>query len=501
MSEPEPSADPAPPADAGQPAHPWPDLPRRRALVGVSLAWLALTVGLMSVFPGPHSLFVTAPDPFFGEWTVPAWLAELLDLHSARAPAFTWGWAAAPAAAAGLIALALRGARLPVPAQAIAVFLLGWLSLALWPAIDGGWSEQLQRPLHHPHDYWQDAGRMGLVDGELRYPTPEGGLPFFAAYPELQTAEVMGMHARTHPPLAVYGVYRARRAGLGALGTALLLPAAGAALAVTLLLFLASWLGPRQALPGAVALLLTPQLGLYAATSLDAVFALTAGGAALAYVHWLRRGRPAALAGFGVAWGLTSGLSFAALTVGLFLVLVSVAAWLAGRREALVRAGLGVAAGLLGIGLVAALGGWSPPAVLGAALEAQAPLEARWDRVAHPLYWRWGGALAYSAALGFPLAALALLRLGAPAWTRERLDPFRGDGLLVAAVGAVLGLLATGLVLGEAERLLLVFTPLVIAGLAPTLARLQADGRGLGWLLAALTLQTTLVEIGLDTAW
>jgi hypothetical protein len=470
-------------------------------LVGVTLALLALTLGIMGVFPGPHSLFASAPDPFFCEWTLPEAVAEAFDLQTVRAPQPGLAWVVAPLLAAGLIPLGLRGRVLPAPAQAGAVFLIGWVALAAWPAIDGGWSEQVQRPFHHEHHYWQDAGRMGVVDGELRYPTPEGGRPFFADYAHLQGAQVMGMHARTHPPLTVWGIYRCRQLGLGPLGTALLMPAAAAGLAGLLVLFLASWLGPTRALPGAVAFALTPQVGLYAATSLDAVFTLAASGAALAYVHWLRTGRPWAAAVFATAWALASGLSFAALTVGLFLVLVSVAAFGAGRREALPRALIAVVAGLVAMGGLALVCGYSPWAVLQAAREAQEPLEGRWGRVDHPLYWRLGGGLAYAAALGFPLSALALLRLGAPGWSRQRLDPFGGDGLLLCAVVAVLGVLATGLVLGEAERLLLLFTPLVVAGLAPTLARLSEERAWLRWVLLALVVQTYLVEVCCDTLW
>jgi len=473
-----------------------PPLPRPLHVL-LAAGAIALALGLLLVLaPGPHSIFRAAPDPFFLE---------------RAAPRPSWRWLLPPALAG--LGLALYRLRRRVASDAALgglLLLVGWGYLAAWPGVDGPLARELERPFADPgRSYWPDAeavrpGAAGLV---VDVPGREAPVPFFAGYPELiRTPRLLGLHARTHPPLAVGALVGLRRLGLDRLGAALVMPLAAAACALVVFWFLRRPAGRDGALAAALLLLAAPQLGLYAATTLDAVFALALTVALLAYARWLESGRPAALAAFAAAWAVGVHMSYTVLLGGLVLVLVAVLAFLRAppgdERRVLTRVAWAVLAGVAALLLVAAACGFDPAAVFGAARRNQALLEVQWGRQEHALYWRVGGLLAYLTAVGPPLAGLAAAALAVGPWTRRRLDPFRGQGLLVAALFGVAAALATGRVLGEGERILIVLTPAVVAGLGPAAgAFVRERPRAALAVAGALVAQTFAVEALADTQW
>ena len=412
---------------------------RRRAVVErrAAAAWVALVavaVAWGTAFVAGSGVALRAA-PVMGRWHLPSGVGGLVP---------------AAALAAVVVAAGPRQARrLPWPA----VPALAGLGAAAWAAAlaaAGGW-DRLTEPLTTRHEYEPLAARIGDLGG------------FLSTYvAELGTRPV---HVQGHPPGPVVVAWLLDRVGLGGAGwlAALVIAAWGVAAAAALVAT-RSVAGEAAARRAAPALVLVPG-ALWAATSVDALFAaIAAAGVALA-----ARRRP-------LAAGLVLGAGLLC-TYGMAMVVLVAAAvgWAVTapdrRRPALAALGAGAAAPLV---VAAAAGFWWPAGLAATGV-------AYWSGVAAErpgLYLTVAGNPAALALATGPAVAVGL------ATARGRVWALAGPAL-AAVVVADLSQMARG----EVERIWLLFVPL-LAVLAP--------GHRRGWLAAqaavALVLQAVLAS-------
>jgi hypothetical protein len=304
----------------------------------------------------------------------------------------------------------------------------GAVAFAVTVAAIDGW-DRVTAPLTNRHEYEPFAATVDSARSFIAH--------FVELVPQLPT------HVKSHPPFATTVPWLLDQVGLGGAGwlAALVIAGWGVAVAATLVAARAV-LGETRARGVAPALVLLPAT-LWAATSMDALFAgVGAVGVALAVCR--RADRRFALVG-GVVLGGAMLLSYGAV---LLLAIPVAVAWHR-RRAADV---LAVAVGVVVVLLAAALAGfWWLDGLTAARVEY-------WDGFAGDR------PLGYLASVGNPAAlAVAAGPAVAAGLARRRIHDPLLLGALVAVVVADVSLLSAG----EVERIWLPFVPwlaLAVAG-------------------------------------
>jgi hypothetical protein len=350
------------------------------------------------------------------------------------------------------------------------------VSAAVWAvalALTSGW-DRLAEPMAGPHEYLADVGRVhgfGSLVSTFLDSVPVGSRGQWAT------------HVAGHPPGALLSFALLDGIGLGGPGWAAVLCIAGGAAAVPAVLVtvraLADETSARAVAPFAV---LVPA-AVWVATSADAYFAgVAAWGIALLALA-ARKSSPApALAG-GLLLGLALFLSFGLAAAGLLALAVVLI-----QTRTLGRTGVVLVLGAAAVGVVAvfavfALGGywWFD----GIAVDTQRVMDgaAYDDRILHLHFFYAANAAAAAIAAGpAVVAGLAGLR----------------GRLLVLPVAAIVGMAvsdASGLVLGETERIWLPF----VLWLLPATASIPP--RSQRYWLAASALLAIGVEVVVRSPW
>jgi methylthioxylose transferase len=342
-------------------------------------------------------------------------------------------------------------------------------------ALSSGW-ERLAEPMASKHEYLADVDRVhGLGD-------------FLSAFVDsvpVDSADPWVTHVSGHPPGALLAFALLDRLGLAGAGWAAVLCIAGGALAVPAVLVtvraIADEAAARAVAPFAV---LFPG-AVWIATSADALFAgVTAWGIALLALAAAREsgGHLRALAG-GLLLGLSLFLSFGLAAAG--LIALAVVLVQRGRLGwgGVVRVLAVAAVGVLVVFAVFTIGGywWFE----GITVDAQRVRDgaAYEDRIAVHSYFLAANVAAAALAAGpTVIAGLAGLR-GRLLW------------LPLAALGAMAVSDASGLVLGETERIWLPF----LVWLLPATASLPA--RSQRFWLATSALVAIAVEVVVRSPW
>jgi hypothetical protein len=353
---------------------------------------------------------------------------------------------------------------------------LGAAAWAVALALTSGWS-RLAEPMTSKHEYLVDVGRVHGVGSLLS--TFTGSVP-------VGSPGQWATHVAGHPPGALLTFALLDRLGLGGAGWAAALCIAGGALAVPAVLVtvraVAEEVAARTVAPFAV---LFPG-AVWIATSADAFFAgVTAWGVALLALAAARRGPAAALRalGGGLLLGLSLYLSFGLAAAGLIaLAAVLVQAGPLG-WAGVVRVLTAAAAGVLAVVAVVTLGGYWWLDGLAVGVQRVRDGAAFDDRIAHVHYFVAANLAAAAIAAGpAVVAGLAGIR-GRLLW------------LPVAALAAMVVSDASGLVLGESERIWLPF----LVWLLPATASLPPRTQRFWLALSALTAVT--VEVVVRSPW
>lgn len=409
-----------------------------------ALVLLALWWGQEAIV-GRVGVFINAA-PFFGRWRLHAPL-----------------WWLIPAGLFGLL-VALVGPRLfasmpwkwvPPIAGIVGV---AWAFLL---AVSAGWDE-LTRPLTNGHEYEPLAARIDDLGAFWRGFTEQaGGFP---------------THVQSHPPGAPTVPYLLDRIGLSGPGWLALVVVCAWGVAVAAPLWAQRWIaGEAVARRAAPALCLLPA-AIWAATSMDSLFAaVTAVGLAL-IAGAVARGSAWLALGGGMVLGVSLLLSY-----GAALLVVAAAALLIAVRKlgVLWRAGFGVAVVL---GVAGLFGFWWLEGLM-------ATREFYFEGVAAKrsgVYFTLVGnpaALALALGPGFAVGLAAIWR-SRNAIRSEYLAPL---AVLVAVAGANLSQLSRG----EVERIWLPFMPWLA---------LAIPGHHRAWLVASV-LGGLVLEGFLRTEW
>lgn len=343
----------------------------------------------------------------------------------------------------------------------------------------GDAARSLQPSTRFP-DYGLDAGVLDSV----------GAHAWLRDFPDLY-AQLRSPHTRSHPPGALLLYETLRDLPGGVVTGAVVMAVLTVLMAVPAYVLVSSLVGPRAAFGGAALVAFSPAVLTFALTSLDGVFAtVLASCAAVLAVSAQRGSWLGALAG-GFALGLSTFLTYAgafvAIALGLYVLMTL-------RGPSLVRWVTAATGGALGAVLLLRLVGFD-------LLACYAAVDKDLETTRRVGYWVLGTPAVYLMALGVPLAALALLRLGArrpPLLPLALLAPMLVFALLPASI--------TGLVPGEIERTWM-FTMPVTAVLGADRLHSWEEGSGpwRGRLLAALLLiavtQAVLVNGQYDTYW
>jgi hypothetical protein len=379
------------------------------------------------------------------------------------------------AAAAVLVALARAGelarwARLGGSLAAAFALTLAVAALAGGPA---AWSA----PLAFAGEYPGAVGQVGPIPAFLgefaaRVPT----LPDFAAQ---------------HPPFATVFYVLVDRVW-GGLGPAALATVAAGCLGLLVVAGLArDELGEQGERVAVLCWALAPVTVLYVATSADAMWAPVLAGAALAADRGLqRRSWTWTLAGGGLLW-LASMLTFAAALVLPFLAVRALtvraaAGW--GRVLRWAAATAGVVVGLAGLAWAAT--GYDVVAAVAAVDDFWRHAPGTRQRV----WWVWipGDLVAFTAILGFPLAAALVARLVAV--VRER----AWGSFEAATAAALLAAAGWGHTRGEVERMWQFLVPFAVVVAVRQLLRWRASPALVAGLLAG---QALAVQVLFYTRW
>lgn len=500
-----------------------PDLPYWS---GFAAASVALTLGALLAYQ------LSAPrlGPWQRETLGTALILALLALGwavLARLEGYVWpypimarggtafGWGALPAAAlfAAYAALTLRWLRAPAPPPAWLVIGAAVVAAAVLPAALKaglrGWESLFQHFGAQEGNYIEDVYRVGA--------DPLGFLRgYVALMPEL------ALHNKTHPPggvLFLWGVERLLGPGPR--------PATWAVIALASLgawptyRLAAAILGPRAAALAAAIYALLPAFMIYAATSMDAMFAT-----AMAWAIWCLYAalvvhdrphalRPQLLAAAAAGAWIALGLLFSFTTLMLaFVVLALVARRVAvgpRRRDDVLRwaaAGGAIAGTTLAIlgAIWLATGYDSVAAFFTGVANNRVDVGARISPLGLSSYLLF---LAVNAvAFGWYLGPWVIYRLGAgagPQIARSAAGVDRpADTLGVGAAALLLGMLFSGLFYREIERVWLFSHILVAAALAGGI--MEHDDRRsrvalAAMMLAALFVHSVIFRAALRVSW
>ncbi|WP_242895280.1 hypothetical protein [Actinomadura litoris] len=406
----------------------------------------------------------------------------------------TWGMLPALAvAAAGVAVLPPLASRLPWRALPP----VAWAGAALWAValavVDGPGA--LAGPLDAPTEY-----PAGLA--QLR-PDPAEWLRTF-------TERLGGYttHVRGHPPLPMLVLWLLERAGLAGTGwAAALVVAAGSSAAAAIAVTVRELAGERAARAAVPFLVLAP-LGVWVATSMDALFlGVGAWGTALAALAARRRparpgARVAAAVGAGLLLGCLPYLSYGLLP----LFAVPAAVLLLARPRPVVLAALG--AGLVVVPAALTAGGFWWPDGVRATLDTY--LVSRGSARRSYGYFVFadlavlgllvGPAVAHAVPDAVLDAAAAAVRRAARALPSVRAlpsAPSPGPGAALPVCAALVGMLAldlSGVTKGEVERIWLPFA-------AWTLAAVSLRGPRSRWWLAAQAATALAVQALVLSPW
>jgi len=357
----------------------------------------------------------------------------------------------------------------------LTVTTVGAAAWAVALALTSGWG-RLAEPMTSKHEYLADVGR---VHGFGRL------LSTFVDSVPVGTPGQWATHVAGHPPGALLSFALLDRIGLGGPGWAAVLCIAGGALSVTAVLVTVRVIGGEPAARTVAPFAVLFPGAVWIATSPDAYFAgVTAWGVALLALAASRRVPGVAhlqALGGGLLLGLSLYLSFGLGAAGfLALAVVLVQTRSVGR---VVRVLAVAAAGVLAVAAVFTLGGywWFE----GITVDAQRVRDgaAFDDRVAHVHYFFLANAAAAAIAAGpAVVAGLAGIR-GRLLW------------LPLAALAGMAVSDASGLVLGETERIWLPF----LVWLLPATASLPPRSHRF-WLALSALLAVT-VEVLVRSPW
>ncbi len=348
---------------------------------------------------------------------------------------------------------------------------------AVWAvalALTGGWGRPAE-PMASKHEYLADVDRVHGF-GSL--------LSTFVDSVPVGSPGQWATHVAGHPPGALLSFALLDRIGLGGAGWAAALCIAGGALAVPAVLVTVRVIGDEAAARTVAPFAVLFPGAVWIATSADAYFAgVTAWGVALLALAAARRGTVAVLQalGGGLLLGLSLSLSFGLGAAGLIaLAVVLVRARSVGGAVSVLAV---AAVGVLAVVAVFTLGGywWFD----GIAVDAQRVMDgaAYDDRVAHVHYFVASNLAAAAIAAGpAVVAGLAGVR-GRLAW------------LPLAAIAGMVVSDASGLVLGETERIWLPF----LVWLLPATASLPPRSQRF-WLALSALLAVT-VEVVVRSPW
>ena len=417
-----------------------------RRLELATIAFLAAAMALGATLPGArpafaaaiHSPFLATSKPFVSVWTIVS--------------------GASLGACVAAAVLLLRRPRW----IAVSTFLLALASRAAANVSRRG-PDELAYPFTGPERHNEYIAAVPVYRAD-----PAG---FLRDYPHL--IHILPEHAAGHPPGPTLIAGLLAQVGLpGAWPEVVLVLVLGAATAPLTWLLARALLDEPTALLAAVVWMFAPSVLIESATSMDAVFAFAATGAALLCV----RGR------------VVLGSAAAAAATFLSYALAAVPAWAAlvvWRRRGLgpavrLAAGAALAAVVL-YGLLWAASGYDP-------IAAYRATGARYFHGAghrRPYwYWLFADAAAFGLALGLP-TLFGLVRSIA-----TRFAP----ALALAAIVAVASV--SGYTKAEVERIWLFMTPLAAVAAAPAMRTARPEA-----VLALLAAQALAVEILYRTPW
>jgi len=404
-----------------------------------------------------------------------------------KAQALLWTAAAALLATGWLLLMWRALRRRTMPVALLAVLPLAAFAVNASVQMTNGGPPALLQPFKElGYEYYADVPRVESVG------------QFLHDYVEL--APTLGLHPGTHPPGGVLLLYLVNKAVGGGVVSAVLASIAIGALGSILAFLIARRLyGPSTAIIAAGLYVVTPNLVIYGATCMDAVFAFFPLVGIYLYVRSLEE-RPllyGALAG--LALGLAAMFTYATSVVGMFIAIHGLLR-LAGRRDQRIVWSLGAC----GVAFVAfflslyAATGFNLIAALHHAIDWDSRLM---DKAKATLTRRLtigvGNLAAFLIMVGIPAAVLWLRQL----WPAIK-HGLKGDSLVLAFVLALLICCFSGLFTMEVERIWLFFSPLVLIPAAAWLDRWHSQHPHwrLGLWLGLLTLlQTLLLELRIDT--
>jgi methylthioxylose transferase len=320
----------------------------------------------------------------------------------------------------------------------------------------GGFTTALTDPLERPTDYWVNVplvDRLGLRRFDENYQ--------WLARPQKGR---LSLRAQTHPPgpvLLLWGLSHVTGGDLFLI--ALMVVALGAMAAIATYALTRELADERTARIAALLFATSPAVLLYVATAMDAILmALTA--AAMAALVRAPRSWAWAMAG-GALTILAATFTYAAtallpFVIGVFLV----------RRDQWRPRGIAGQIMAFGVGAVTVLAALRYG--LGIDLITSFRVALRNQRSYHTfqarsyLYWSWANVVAFVAAGGLALTALAV-RETVRRWRQ------RAPGLESVLWLTLIASTLPGLVRGETEHLWLVFVPLLAAAATPAVERLR----------------------------
>jgi hypothetical protein len=345
----------------------------------------------------------------------------------------------------------------------------------------------------------------------LLQPFEELGYEYYADVPRVESvgqflhdyvelAPTLGLHPGTHPPGGVLLLYLVNKAvGGGVVSAVLASIAIGALGSIPAFLIARRLHGPSAAIIAAGLYVVTPNLVIYGATCMDAVFAFFPLVGIYLYVRSLEE-RPLLFGAMaGLALGLAAMFTYATSVVGMFVAIHGLL-HLARHRNTRTLWSLGAC----GVAFVAfflslyAATGFNLIAALRHAIDWDSRLmdkaKATFSR---RLTIGVGNMAAFLIMVGLPAATLWLRQL----WPAIK-HGLKGDSLVLAFVLALLICCFSGLFTMEVERIWLFFSPLVVIPAAAWLDRWHSQhphSHLALWLGLLTLLQTLLLELRIDT--
>jgi hypothetical protein len=462
----------------------WGRVLRGSAAVGACVLTAGL-LGTLAMRGWGRVPFTVKAWPWYHSWPFYLFWSPRLDPRAAAA-----ALPVALLAAAALVGLA-QAPRLPAAVRlagsAAAAFALA-LAVAALDGAPAAW----RAPLAFDGEYPAALGQLGPIPAFLH--------DFAARVPTLPTFPAQ------HPPFATVFYLLVARVWPGLDGAAVATVAAGSLGVLAVAGLARDELGEAPARRAVACWALAPVTVLYLATSADAIWVPVLAGAVVAAERGRRR-RSAAwtLLGGALLW-LASMLTYAAVLLLPFLAVRAAAGWVAaapppGRSGGLAwltagrRALLGWAAATTAMVLGLAAGLWLATGYepVGAVRSVAAAWNVAPSAQTRP-YWPWvaGDLVAFTGALGLPLAAALVTRVGGALRARAF------GSFELALLSSLLTAALWGHTRGEVERMWLFLVPFAVVVAVRQLDRWRAPL----WLVGGLLLgQAVLVQMLFYSRW